>query len=491
MTTLTSSLRREVFAANAADAKSTNARKQTYLRGLVAVDLAIVSGAILVGYLARFQGAPTGTDIPYVPVSLGLLGLWMLMLTWTRCYDDRVLGYGADEYRRVVSASLKLAGGVAIAAYLIDYQVARGYLGIAFILGTAGLPIGRYIARRALHRARSRDKGWSRRVLVVGDASHVLELAHQLRRDWYAGYRVVGACIPEALVAPVPQHLDGVPVVGSFRNILESAAAAAADTVAVTGSAELTARRLRRLGWQMEGTGIDLVLAPALTDVAGPRIHTRPVAGLPLIHVESPEFSGARKALKGFVDRMAALIALILLAPIFITIAAAIKLDSKGPVIFRQTRVGLGGREFDVLKFRSMVVDAHTMLDVLSEYSESDGLMFKMRRDPRVTRVGRFLRKWSLDEVPQLINVLIGDMSLVGPRPPLPTEVAWYDQDVARRLLVKPGMTGLWQVSGRSDLSWEDGIRLDLYYVENWSLAADVTILWKTVGAVVKRRGAY
>jgi exopolysaccharide biosynthesis polyprenyl glycosylphosphotransferase len=491
MTTLTTSLRREAFAANAAAAKSSTTQKQTYIRTIFAVDLVIVITATLIGYLARFQGSPTGTNIPYVPVGIGLICIWMLMLGFNRCYDDHILGYGADEYRRVVSASLKLAGGVAITGYLIDVQVSRGFLGIAFLFGTLSLPVGRYVARMSLHRARSREKGWSRRVLVVGDASHVLELAHQLRRDWYAGYRVVGACIPEALIAPVPQHLDGVPVVGSFRNILESAAAVSADTVAVTGSAELTARRLRRLGWQMEGTGIDLVLAPALTDVAGPRIHTRPVAGLPLIHVESPEFKGARKALKGFVDRTAALLAIIALSPLFVAIAIAIRMDSKGPVIFRQTRVGLGGREFDVLKFRSMVVDAHAMLDLLSEHSESDGLMFKMRRDPRVTRVGSMLRKWSLDELPQLFNVLFGDMSLVGPRPPLPTEVAWYDQDVARRLLVKPGMTGLWQVSGRSDLSWEDGIRLDLYYVENWSLAADVTILWKTVGAVMQRRGAY
>jgi exopolysaccharide biosynthesis polyprenyl glycosylphosphotransferase len=327
--------------------------------------------------------------------------------------------------------------------------------------------------------------------LVVGDPAHVIELSHQLRREWYAGYTVVGACIPDALIAPVPQQLDGVPVVGSFRRILDAAEAVSADTVAVTGSDELTGRRLRRLGWQMEGSGIALVLAPALTDVAGPRIHTRPVAGLPLIHVESPEFRGVRKALKGFVDRALALVALLLLSPVLLTIAIAIKLDSKGPVIFRQTRVGRGGDEFNVYKFRSMVVDADRMVDALAQYNETDGLLFKMRRDPRVTTVGALLRKWSLDELPQLWNVLAGDMSLVGPRPPLPTEVAWYDLDVARRLLVKPGMTGLWQVSGRSDLSFEDGIRLDLYYVENWSLASDLAILWKTVGAVVKRRGAY
>ena len=490
-TTLTSSYRREAYAAGAKAASSTRARKRAYTRMLVSLDVIVITLSVLGGYLARFQGYPTGTGVPYIPVGVGLILLWLLAIAWNRGYDDRVLGAGADEYRRVIGASLKLAGAVAIAGYLADVTVSRGFLGIAFLAGTITLPVSRYLARQTLHRARARNRGWSRRVLVVGDASHVLELVHQLRRDWYAGYQVVGACIPDALIAPVPQHLDGVPVVGSFRNILDAANAVSADTVAVTGSGELTARRLRRLGWQMEGSGIDLVLAPALTDVAGPRIHTRPIAGLPLIHVESPEFSGGRKALKGFVDRTVATIALAILAPMFAAIAIAIKLDSRGPVYFRQTRVGRDGREFNVRKFRSMVVDADSMLAALSEHNDGDGLMFKMRRDPRVTRVGRLLRKWSLDELPQLVNVLVGDMSLVGPRPPLPTEVAWYDQDVARRLLVKPGITGLWQVSGRSDLSWEDGIRLDLYYVENWSLTTDLTILWKTVGAVVHRRGAY
>jgi exopolysaccharide biosynthesis polyprenyl glycosylphosphotransferase len=215
------------------------------------------------------------------------------------------------------------------------------------------------------------------------------------------------------------------------------------------------------------------------------------VAGIPLTHVEAPEFRGGRKVVKYTVDRAMALFAVLLAAPLLLLIAIAVKLDSRGPVFFRQTRVGQGGKEFGVYKFRSMVVDADAMLAKLAAQNETDGLMFKMRRDPRVTRVGRFLRKWSLDELPQLFNVLLGHMSLVGPRPPLPREVAQYSNDVARRLLVKPGMTGLWQVSGRSDLSWEDGIRLDLYYVENWSLTADLTILWKTFGAVVKGRGAY
>ena len=471
---------------------SYRARQRRYIRAIVALDTVILVLAVIGGYVARFRGDEArGSDIPYIIVGPGLVLAWLISLKVLRCYDDRVLGYGADEYRRVSSASLRLAGAVAIAGYLADVGVSRGFLGISFAVGTVGLVVARFAARKQLHRARNAGRGWSRRVLVVGDTAHVLELVHTLRREPYAGYQVVGACIPDALLAPVPQRLDGVPVVGSFRAIPDAALAVDADTVAVTACGELTATRLRRLGWQLEGTGIDLVLAPALTDVAGPRIHTQPVAGLPLIHVEAPEFRGVRKLVKGFVDRALAGTALLLSLPLMAVIAIAIKLDSRGPVIFRQVRVGLGGREFDVYKFRTMVVNADALLADLAGLNETDGLLFKMRRDPRVTRVGRVLRKWSLDELPQLANVLLGQMSLVGPRPPLPSEVARYDGDVARRLLVKPGMTGLWQVSGRSDLSWEDGIRLDLYYVENWSLTADLTILWKTFGAVLRTRGAY
>ncbi|MFC4019403.1 sugar transferase [Micromonospora sp. GCM10011542] len=468
------------------------ADERAYVRVLVVLDTAILTVALLVGYVTRFgDEEPSGSKIPYVLVAPGLVLAWLVSLKALGCYDDRVIGYGADEYRRVSSASLRLAGGIAIAGYIADVEVSRGFLGISFAVGTLGLEVARFAARKRLHRARSRGAGWSRKVLVVGDTAHVLELLHTLRREPYAGYQVVGACIPDALLAPVAQRLGDVPVVGSFRGIPEAATAIGADTVAVTASGELTAARLRRLGWQLEGTGVDLVVAPALTDVAGPRIHTRPVAGLPLIHVEAPEFRGARKLVKGFVDRSVSSLALALLLPLIALLALAIKIDSRGAVLFRQTRVGRGGQEFGVFKFRTMVVNADALLAELVARNETDGLMFKMRDDPRVTRVGRLLRKWSLDELPQLVNVLLGQMSLVGPRPPLPSEVARYDGDVARRLLVKPGMTGLWQVSGRSDLSWEDGIRLDLYYVENWSLAVDLTILWKTLGAVLNGRGAY
>lgn len=468
------------------------AGERAYIRTIAVLDTVMLVTAVVVGYLGRFgRDEALGSEVPYLLLAPGLVLAWLISLKALRCYDDHVLGYGADEYRRVVTASLRLAGGIAIAGYIANVGVSRGFLAIGFLVGTTGLVAGRFAARKHLHRARKHGTGWSRRVLVVGDTAHVLELVHTLRREPYAGYHVVGACIPDALLAPVPQRLDDVPVVGSFRGILDAAVTIGADTVAVTASSELTAARLRRLGWQLEGTGVDLVLAPALTDVAGPRIHTRPVAGLPLIHVEAPEFRGTGKIVKGFVDRALSVAAVTVLLPLLVLLALAIKIDSRGPVIFRQIRVGQGGREFGVFKFRTMVVNADTLLAELAARNETDGLMFKMRDDPRVTRVGRFLRKWSLDELPQLANVIVGHMSLVGPRPPLPSEVAHYDGDVARRLLVKPGMTGLWQVSGRSDLTWEDGIRLDLYYVENWSLAADLTILWKTFGAVVGNRGAY
>lgn len=470
----------------------TRAALRSYLRALVVLDTAALSLAVILGYLTRFGiGPPGGAVLPYAVFAPGLVLAWLVSLKALRCYDDRVVGYGADEYRRVGVASLRLASGVVIVGWILDVGVPRGFLVTSFAAGVVGLELARFVARKRLHRSRARGRGWSRKVLVVGDAAHVLELVHTLRRELYAGYQVIGACIPDVLLAPVPQQLGDVPVVGSFRGIPEAATAIGADTVAVTASGELTATRLRRLGWQLESTGVDLVVAPALTDVAGPRIHTRPVAGLPLIHVEAPEFRGARKLVKGLVDKAFALFALTLLLPLLIVIALTVLVDSRGPVLFRQTRVGQEGREFGVWKFRTMEVNADARLVELAPRNETDGLLFKLRDDPRVTRVGRLLRNWSLDELPQLVNVLFGQMSLVGPRPPLPSEVARYDGDVARRLLVKPGMTGLWQISGRSDLSWEDGVRLDLYYVENWSLAADLTILWKTFGAVVNRRGAY
>jgi len=248
---------------------------------------------------------------------------------------------------------------------------------------------------------------------------------------------------------------------------------------------------LRRLAWELEKTDTDLCVAPALMDVAGPRTTIRPVAGLPLLHVDHAELTGVKWAVKSFFDKLIAATALFFTCPLFIFIAVAIRRHDGGPVLFSQTRVGKDGQPFTVLKFRTMVPDAELRKEELSALDEGDGLLFKVRRDPRITAPGVWLRRWSLDELPQLFNVVLGEMSLVGPRPQLPAEAARFSADVYRRLVVRPGLTGLWQVNGRSDLSREDAVRLDLRYVENWSLALDLQILWKTCAAVAKGRGAY
>jgi len=245
------------------------------------------------------------------------------------------------------------------------------------------------------------------------------------------------------------------------------------------------------LSWSLAKSGTDLLVAPALIDVAGPRIAIRPVCGLPLLHVDEPQLAGGRRVAKALLDRVAALIALSVLAPLLVAIALAIRLSSPGPAIFRQTRTGWQGREFAMWKFRTMVRNAEALRSSVDELNRhATGELFKITVDPRITRLGRWLRRTSLDELPQLVNVLRGQMSLVGPRP-LPVTDRPYDGDARRRLLVKPGLTGLWQISGRSDLDWEESIRLDLRYVEQWSLALDALIVWKTVFAVVKGRGAY
>jgi len=241
----------------------------------------------------------------------------------------------------------------------------------------------------------------------------------------------------------------------------------------------------------LEGTDIDLVMAPRIVDVSSSRVLPRPVDGVPLIHIDTPDFGGAKFRLKHAFDVIASAALIIALTPVLLVVALAVKLSGPGPILFTHTRIGRHGAPFKMLKFRSMVDSADLQLKgLLAEQGTSDQPLFKVENDPRITPVGRFIRKYSLDELPQLFNVLGGTMSLVGPRPQVADEVALYDSAAARRLLVKPGVTGLWQVSGRSNLSWGDSIRLDLNYIENWSLRGDLGILLRTVKAVTTSDGA-
>ncbi|GAA1176058.1 sugar transferase [Ornithinimicrobium humiphilum] len=459
-----------------------------YLRAVRLVDLGAVVLGVGAAQLLRFGveermlHSMYGT-VSYLTVTIVLVVAWMLSLQLHKAYDGRLAGHGVQEYRQVFSATTSLFAILAIVAFAFKLDFARGYVLVAFPLGAVLLLVGRYLARRWLVVQRRLGR-LSDRVLLVGDRDHVASLVVALRRTPDAGYNVVGACVDNAR-----GEVEGVPVLGPESDVLVRAMEHDVDVVAVSSSAGLGQVGLRRLGWALEGRDVDLVVAPGIMDVAGPRVLTRPVQGLPLIHVEAPDFSGPHLVLKNVCDRIAALFLLVLLAPLMLVVAVCVKLEDGGPVLFRQSRVGHEGRTFSMWKFRSMVVDAEDQLPRLIGLSDASGPLFKLRSDPRVTRTGSIIRKFSLDELPQLVNVLRGEMSLVGPRPPLPREVAAYETAARRRLLVKPGMTGLWQINGRSDLSWDEAVRLDLYYVENWTPLLDVMILWRTLQVVLRPGG--
>jgi exopolysaccharide biosynthesis polyprenyl glycosylphosphotransferase len=470
--------------------------ERRYALSLAALDLLVVGLAALIAFELRLGDADTtlaagGTTVPYGVVVAGLAGLWLVMLLASRSYEARFLGVGFEEFKRVGNASVRLLALVGFLSFAFKATIARGFVAIAIPLGLVLLMLARYGARRVLHALRKHGI-CVHRVVAVGSVAEVLALAEQVDREPFAGLRVVAVALPDYDKKTELRYGDlSLPNVGPARDMPRKLPEMGIDTVAVAGASALSSRELRQLSWDLEGTGTDLVVAPAITDVTGPRIHVRPVAGLPLLHLEAPVFGGARRVVKRAIDVVGAMVLMVALTLPFVVIAVAIKLEDRGRVFFRQERVGRASSRFRIWKFRSMREGAHDEIAALMALNESDGPLFKLRADPRVTRIGAFLRKYSFDELPQLFNVLGGSMSLVGPRPPLPTEVDVYDDHVHRRLLVKPGMTGLWQVSGRADLPWEESVRLDLYYVENWSVALDIQILWKTLFAVARSSGAY
>lgn len=463
-----------------------------YVRCALALDFLSMLVAALIAFTVRFPGIQSSFSRPYVIFAIGLPFLWTLTLALCRAYERRYIGVGSEEFHRVLRAGFVLTATVAIVSYATKTEVARGFVVMALPLATFLDVACRYRLRKRLHRLRWEGQ-CMRRVVAIGHRAALTDLIRLLRRQRYHGMDIVAVCLPPALSSgdDAVSEVEGVPVLGDFSEAAHVVDVVAADSVAVLACPEMDGTALRRLAWQIERDDIELVVAPALMEAAGPRISIRPVAGLPLLHVEHPELTGTRRVIKALFDRTAALLGLLLLSPLLLTITIAIKMTGRGPVMFRQTRVGRHGEDFTVLKFRTMVTDAEDRKPDLMAYNEQSGVLFKMRNDPRVTRVGAKLRRYSLDELPQLINVVRGEMSLVGPRPPLPAEVAQYGDDVRRRLVVKPGLTGLWQVNGRSDLTWEESVRLDLRYVENWSLALDLQIMWKTWSAVVRGSGAY
>ena len=469
-----------------------------YSRRLVAIDMVGVVLAVGLAQWLRFGGlsveVSTYRAVDYTMVSTALAVIWMTALSINHSRSPRVVGTGAEEYRRVLLATLAVFGGAAIFSMLFKLQIARGYLMIALPAGIFILILFRFIARLLVRHVRQKHGRCITRVLVVGSPSAVRDLTQSFAREPRSEYEVVGACIP----GPLPRTKIDVPGVGEIptfgdeSHVVGAVTATNSHAVAVTATERLNGRGIRDLSWELEKLDIDLLVAPGVVDIAGPRLQMRPVCGLPLIHVEKPQYHGAKRFQKRLFDVAFSGSVLLFGLPILLAVALAVKLTSRGPVFYRQERIGLDGNPFEMIKFRTMVDGADTMVHKLAALNESEGgVLFKIREDPRVTGVGKILRKYSIDELPQFINVLKRDMSVVGPRPPLANEVRSYDDHTRRRLLVRPGITGLWQVSGRSDLSWEDSVRLDMFYVENWSMISDLLIALKTVKAMFKPSGAY
>ena len=396
--------------------------------------------------------------------------LWLLSLAIFHGYEQPLMHPWSEEMRRIVRAGLAI--GVAVVGFAawqsLDPEPAP-------LLALFGVTVGVSIVPRATSRiwrsrAAERDRSRHHRIVVAGSGPSVQRVVAELRRTPGHGLNIVTSEVAD-LAEAVRRHR-------------------AAAVIAVP-CAEFGPSQLRRLGWDLERTGTQLFLAPGLIDVLRARAAVACPGSMSLVHVRASELSGYRRWIKDGWERGSALLALLLLAPVLALVVLAIRIDSPGPAVFRQVRLGRHGRPFTMFKLRTMHTGAEGMQGGLRALNVSDQVLFKVPEDPRVTRIGRFLRRYSIDELPQLFNVVLGQMALVGPRPPLPTEALRYAADVERRFAVKPGVTGLWQVSGRSDLSWEESVRLDLRYVDNWSLALDLQIVARTARAVLRHDGAY
>jgi len=470
--------------------------QRQYAAKLWITDTIVVCAAVALAQYVRFGAtfSPPGYLKYYVPGFSALFVIvWLSALAGNHSRSSRLTGTGVEEYRRVLAASFWTFGVIAIVTLLLKLDIARGYLAVALPSGALGLVLTRAMWRGYLARKRA-NGGYQTAVLAIGELDAVENLANELIRNPLDGYHVVGFAVP-GYGSPRNEHItvNGrmVPIIGGESHVLEAIRSCGADTVAIAGTEHFGVRGIRRLLWDLEPMGVDLVVSTGVMDVALSRLVMRPNAGLPLLHIEKPQYHSAKRFEKRAFDFCFALAALIGTLPILLITALAIKLTSRGPVFYSSERIGIDGKPFAMLKFRTMVNDAENRLATLLNANENDGLLFKIRDDPRITPIGRILRRFSIDELPQFINVLRHEMSVVGPRPPLRREVEAYDCEVLRRLLVMPGVTGLWQVSGRSDLSWNEAVRLDLSYVDNWSMVGDILIIIKTLRAVFDRKGAY
>lgn len=472
-------------------------QRGSFRGALVVLDTVIVAAATFAAVALR-QWIPllpsaNDADILLFPVIPFIVVGWMIALALGGAYRPRHWGVGVEEYRQVFNSSVMFLMGLGFAAFILNYPLSRGFVAILLTGGVPLLLVGRLVARRTLQGLRNSGRHCVP-TLVVGDQGAVDDVVAVLRRETWLGYTPVGQ---------VANHDDDdletlgatraeIPEVGSLDDLLSVINRTAAEAVIFTTGSVRRGREFNEMARRLEGHRAEMIVVPAMTDISSERIRVTPVAGLPLMHVGKPQAERSLMLTKRIFDIVMATLALIVLSPVMALTALIVKLSDGGPVLFKQRRVGRRGEPFDLYKFRSMVPNAEEIrADLLEDHNESDGALFKIRQDPRITPFGRFIRRFSIDELPQLLNVLRGEMSLIGPRPALEREVEQYKVHVRRRLDVRPGMTGLWQVSGRSDLDWDDTVRLDLYYVDNWSMIQDLAILLRTFRAVFSSRGAY
>jgi len=455
--------------------------KPNLRRNIAAADLLALMLTLFFILSARFpetwRGELTNYEIRNIFLALLVLGSWLFFLWFNGSRETNILGFGADEYKKLINATLLSFTSVAFVSYIFKLEISRLFVLSVFPVGLFVLFIVRRILRRRLLRARNQGRYLSRVLLLHSGVSDPVE--QRLALAQHAGFNVV-----HKIVTAENFKFD-------VKEIVSNALSNNCDQIMVGQSAVISAAELRKLGWALEQTNIALIVAPAVTEIAGPRLKVSNVEGLPLLHLEQPTFSGASRVTKRVLDLTISIIGLIVISPFLLIVAILIKSFDRGSVLYTQKRIGQNNKEFSVYKFRTMHEGSHEQRAQVMAETNKDPRLAKDPQDPRITKPGSFLRRWSIDEIPQIINVLKGEMSLVGPRPPLAEEVNQYEKSETRRLLVKPGLTGLWQVSGRSELDWEDAVRLDLYYVENWSLTLDILIIIRTAAAVWRGEGAY
>lgn len=483
----------ELFApslgATATRTSTRNRWSRVYLRRMLLLDAFVGLVCSVIAAAIRFSDTYVSPEYYVIVPVVGMS--WVAALAMANAYERRYLGVASEEYRAVGRAVIGMLALLAVASFLINWQLARAYVLVLMVL----LLVCGLAARRHMRTwlGKHRERGcFMQRTVVVGRADAVASLLRSIQSEPTQGLLPVAVCTSGMDTDwDATSSIEGVPVMGRPRDAISAADLYDAEVVAVASHPDLAGKALRRLAWALEERGVELIISPGLLDVAGPRMSIRPSNNLSLLHVERPAHATRSVFLKDVMDRTLAFLLVLMLLPLLVTVAVLIKITDPGPVFFMQKRVGVRGEIFYIYKFRTMCVDAEKRLEALRAQSDGNGMLFKMKDDPRITQIGKVLRRYSIDELPQLFNVLFGDMSLVGPRPPLPAEVEQYEPDALRRLHVRPGMTGLWQVSGRSDLSWEESLRLDLRYVDNWSPIGDLHILFRTFRAVTHSSGAY